>query len=145
MGLAKNFTGGPTLGEKSLKTNFQKVQEFMVIGQQAGPPFPALADQATADLRIRLIEEELRELKDAIAEGNLVEIADAVQDLLYVVYGTGEAYGLPVDRLFDEVHRSNMTKFPNGVCTKVNGKIVKPDTYEKPDLASIINGEKSNA
>ena len=125
-----------------MKTNYEKVKEFMITGEQHVPDRPTIPNSAVVILREKLIQEELDELKASFQEENIVEVADAIADLLYVVYGAGAACGLPVDEIFAEVHRSNMTKFPNGKVLKNEyGKIIKPDTYEQPNLGKIINQE----
>lgn len=109
-------------------------REFgLVINDQ-----PRLIDRAIVLNRIRLIQEELAEYAEGAAKGDLVEIADALADLLYVVYGGFVEHGLPADKCFAEVHRSNMTKV-GGVKDQA-GKLVKPDTYEPPRLERIIYG-----
>ena len=94
-----------------MKTNFERVKEFMKSFVQEVKSKPAWPHWETMDLRIDLIEEELKELKDAIisGDGTLVEVADALSDLLYVVYGAGHSFGINLDNCFTEVHRSNMS------------------------------------
>ncbi len=104
-----------------------------------------------ANLRIKLIEEELEEFKDALAAGDLVEVADAITDLLYVVIGAGLVYGIPMDATFDEVHSSNMTKLgPDGKAilngidceldpSKPHGKVVKGPNYREPDIKKVLD------
>lgn len=106
--------------------------------------------KALADLRVKLISEELDELKDALAADDIVEVADAITDLLYVVIGAGIVYGVPMTETFAEVHASNMTKLGedgkpilNGVnCeldpTRPFGKVIKGPNFRTPDLKSII-------
>ena len=95
-----------------LRTNFERVQEFMEVFGQEIKEKPEWPDGETMELRIDLIEEELGEFKDAIlsADGTLDDVADALTDLLYVVYGAGHSFGLDLDACFKEVHRSNMSK-----------------------------------
>jgi len=97
---------------------------------------PTVADAATRDLRISLIREESKELEEALEKEDVVGIADALADLLYVVYGTAVSLGLDMEPIFAEVHRSNMTKV--GGHKREDGKWIKPETYEPPDLAPII-------
>lgn len=93
----------------------------------------------TINLRVSLIEEELKEFKEAIAATDMVAAADALSDLLYVVYGSGHAFNLNLDKTFEEVHRSNMTKCVNGHgIRREDGKILKPESYEPPNLAGVI-------
>lgn len=86
----------------------------------------------------RLISEEYRELIDAMQARDEVGIADGISDLLYVVFGFSAVLSMPTLELFDEVHRSNMTKLSEGVQKRKDGKIVKPVGYEKPNLAPIL-------
>lgn len=122
------------------QTNFEMVAEFMKAGEQPVKTKPELANVLTAALRLKLIDEEVIELRDAMEERDLVEVADALTDILYVVYGTGHAYGINLDKCFAEVHRSNMSKFgPNGeVLKNSDGKVIKGPNYSKPDIASIL-------
>lgn len=87
-------------------------------------------------LRVKLMSEELDELISGMQSGNIVEIADGLADLLYVVYGTAVSYGLDMEPLFEEVHRSNMTKV--GGHKREDGKWIKPKTYDPPNLNNII-------
>lgn len=126
------------------QTNLEKVAEFMVCGDQLEdtklykhkPKFPV---QEIRDLRRKLIEEEINELWEAENEDDMVGVADALTDILYVVYGMGLAYGINLDKCFNEVHRSNMTKVVEGKLLKgPNGKVLKPDTYSPPDLLNVL-------
>lgn len=124
------------------KTNFEKVGEFHSYAGVANitETKPTWPDETTRELRIKLIQEELQELQEAIRDENIVEVADALSDLLYVVYGAGHCFGLNLDETFAEVHRSNMTKFPNGqVLRREDGKIMKPASWEPPNIAKIID------
>ena len=97
-------------------TNFLKVKEFMKTFGQEVLSKPALPDNKIIKLRLDLIKEELNELEDAIKNKNLVEIADALTDILYVTYGAGHAFGINLDSCFDEVQNSNMSKLDeNGI------------------------------
>ena len=98
---------------------------------------PGLVDERTRGIRIRLIREELGEFEKSANEGNLVKIADALADLLYVVYGTGNSYGIDLEPIFDEVHASNMTKGDPDVRV-LNGKIQKAKNFRPPDLQPIL-------
>lgn len=122
-------------------TNFEMVAEFMRAGEQQVKTTPELADIGTAALRVDLIKEELDELMEAIADNDIVEIADALTDILYVTYGAGHAYGIDLDKCFQEVQRSNMSKFgPNGeVYKNDDGKVIKGPNYSEPDLAGVLN------
>lgn len=92
------------------------------------------------ELRQKLIDEEYQELKDAVEAEDIIEIADACADLLYVVYGTALAFGIPITKVFEEVHRSNMSKvLPDGtVGRRADGKILKSPTYSPPNLEPIL-------
>ena len=122
-------------------TNFEKVAEFMKACDQQVVETPQMPDEFTTSLRLHLIHEEVHELVEGIRNRDIVEIADALTDILYVVYGAGHAFGIPLDKCFDEVQRSNMTKvMPNGkVLKNAEGKVMKPDTYEEPNLEKILN------
>ena len=101
---------------------------------------PTTLSQKDVFKRTVLIKEELDELKDALYEYDLLKIADAIADLLYVVYGTAVECGLDIEPIFKEVHRSNMTK-KGGYLNDI-GKWVKPPTYEEPVLLPIIDSQK---
>ena len=121
-------------------TNFELVEDFMeAMGQEvnAVPTFP---EDEIQRLRLDLIEEELDELHYAIDNKDMVEIADALGDLLYVVYGAGHAFGIDLDECFKEIHASNMSKLgPDGNPIKrEDGKVLKPDTFFPPDLKTIL-------
>lgn len=96
--------------------------------------------EETASLRLKLIEEELEELWLAVREGNVVEVADALGDLAYVVYGAAVSFGIDLGKVTDEIHRSNMTKvWPDGRVKKNgDGKVVKPPTYSPADLEAVL-------
>jgi predicted HAD superfamily Cof-like phosphohydrolase len=98
---------------------------------------PGLVDDATKELRIRLIREEMGEFEKAANDRNLVKIADALADLLYVIYGTGVSYGVDLEPIFREVHQSNMSKGDPDVRV-INGKIQKAKNYRPPDLQPIL-------
>lgn len=121
-------------------TNFQLVREFMKTFDQDVKNKPDLADHKTRTLRLDLIYEEYKELEDAMAEQHLEGVADALTDILYVVYGAGHAFGIDLDTCFAEVHRSNMSKLDaNGqVIRREDGKVMKSDLYSPPDLKSIL-------
>ncbi len=102
---------------------------------------PAVPDEATRELRVRLIDEEFNELKEALAQQDLVGIAKELADLLYVVYGTAVSYGIDMGPVFREVHRSNLSKV--GGYKRSDGKWVKPPTYSPAHLAPIL--EKQSA
>lgn len=123
-----------------MQTNFSKVKQFMhVFGQEVpiGAEFP---DPATVELRLNLITEELGELINAIDMKDLVGVADALTDILYVTYGAGIAFGLDLDECFDEVHESNMSKLDEdgNPIYRADGKVLKGPFYRPPDLKSRI-------
>lgn len=105
---------------------------FDIVIQEA----PTLIDDRTHVLRIRLIHEEFEELKEAMAKNDLAGIAKEMADLLYVVYGTAVSYGIDMDPVFREVHRSNMSKV--GGYKREDGKWVKPATYSPAAIESIL-------
>tara|TARA_B000000532_G_C18599745_1_gene290773 strand:- start:100 stop:471 length:372 start_codon:yes stop_codon:yes gene_type:complete len=121
-------------------TNFLKVKEFMKTFGQEVLSKPALPDNKIIKLRLDLIKEELNELEDAIKNKNLVEIADALTDILYVTYGAGHAFGINLDSCFDEVQNSNMSKLDeNGnPIYNENGKVLKGPNYFEPNLKKLI-------
>ena len=128
--------------ENTLKTNFEKVKEFMKSFGQEVKTKPEWPNEDTMELRIDLIEEELGELKDAIIDGDgtLVDVADALSDLLYVVYGAGHSFGIDLDKCFAEVHRSNMSKLDDDGLPfyREDGKVLKGPNFSEPDLTSVL-------
>jgi len=122
------------------QSNFEKVTEFMNVFGQEVKTFPEFPSEEIQKLRIDLIEEELGELKDAIAAGNVVEVADALTDILYVVYGAGCAFGIDLDACFAEVHASNMSKLGEDgqPIRREDGKVMKGPNYFKPDLFAVL-------
>lgn len=121
-------------------TNFELVEDFMEAMGQEVNAVPSFPEQEIQRLRLDLIEEELDELHYAIDNKDMVEIADALGDLLYVVYGAGHAFGIDLDECFKEIHASNMSKLgPDGKPIKrEDGKVLKPDTFFPPDLKKIL-------
>ena len=121
-------------------TNFEKVGLFMKTFGQEVKTHPSLSSTKINDLRISLIQEELEELKQAIKDKNLSEVADALTDILYVTYGAGHAFGLNLDISFDEVQKSNMSKL--GLDGKPiyneKGKVMKGPNYFKPNLKQYL-------
>ena len=121
-------------------TNFEKVKIFMkTFGQEVKEKSSFSSDKINK-LRINLIKEELEELKIAIDTKNLVEVADALTDILYVTYGAGHAFGINLDRCFEEVQQSNMSKLDDNGNPVYNdsGKVMKGPKYFKPDLSKFI-------
>ena len=121
-------------------TNFEKVKIFMkTFGQEVKAKSSFSSDKINK-LRVNLINEELEELKIAIDSKNLIEVADALTDILYVTYGAGHAFGINLDRCFDEVQQSNMSKLDDHGKPIYNdsGKVMKGPKYFKPDLSKFI-------
>ena len=121
-------------------TNFELVEDFMEAMGQDVNVVPTFPEEDIQRLRLDLIEEELDELHYAIDNKDMVEIADALGDLLYVVYGAGHAFGIDLDECFKEIHASNMSKLgPDGKPIKrEDGKVLKPYTFFPPDLKTIL-------
>ena len=121
-------------------TNFELVGDFMEAFGQEVQLEPTWPDFNTRELRLELIQEELEELSDAVADRDMIQIADALTDLLYVVYGAGHTFGLDLDECFQEVHRSNMSKLgENGrPIYREDGKVMKGPGYFEPDLEGIL-------
>ena len=121
-------------------TNFEKVKQFMITFGQEVKDKPEFPNDKIVDLRIKLIEEELKELKDAIKNKDIVEVADALTDILVVTYGGAAAWGLEIDKCFSEVHRSNMSKLSADGKPIHNeyGKVMKGPNYSPPDLEKFI-------
>ena len=121
-------------------TNFEKVGVFMKTFNQDVKDSSSLSTDKINSLRISLINEELEELKQAISEKNLNEVADALTDILYVTYGAGQAFGINLDKCFEEVQKSNMSKLGKDGKPIFNdsGKVMKGPNYFKPDLSKFI-------
>ena len=121
-------------------SNFNKVKTFMNTYGQEVKERATFPENKIVQLRIDLIEEELNELKEAVKNNDIVEVADALTDILYVTYGAGHSFGVDLDKCFDEVQRSNMSKL--GVDGKPiyneSGKVMKGPEYFAPDLKKII-------
>ena len=121
-------------------SNFEKVGDFMEAFGQEVLYMPTLPDFNLAALRLDLIEEEVQELRDGLGRSSLLEVADALTDILYVVYGAGHAFGIDLDDCFSEVHRSNMTKLGEDgrPMYRDDGKVMKGPNYEEPDLSQFV-------
>lgn len=110
------------------------------------PTFDIGAEFVSDEVRQKMLDSEVQELRDAVAAGNLTEIADALADIVYVAVGTAVTYGIPFDAVFTEVHRSNMTKFlPGGPVINEDGKIVKGTGYKPPRIAELLGKETDHA
>ena len=121
-------------------SNFSKVGVFMKTFGQEVKDKPAFSTDKINKLRINLIVEELEELKDAMKNKDLLEVADALTDILYVTYGAGHAFGINLDKCFNEVQNSNMSKLDENGKPIYNefGKVMKGPNYFKPNLQKII-------
>ena len=122
-------------------TNFEKVRLFMKTYGQEVKDKAGFSDAKTNKLRIELIKEELEELTEAMQDENLLEVADALTDILYVTYGAGHAFGIDLDKCFEEVQNSNMSKLGENGKPIYNeaGKVMKGPNYFKPDLSKYLN------
>ena len=122
-------------------SNFNKVGTFMKTFGQEVKTNPSFSSDKINKLRIDLIKEELDELQEAMKNNDLLEVADALTDILYVTYGAGHAFGIDLDKCFDEVQNSNMSKL--GLDGKPifndKGKVMKGPKYFKPNLDKFIN------
>ena len=121
-------------------TNFEKVGIFMKTFGQEVKDRPSFSTEKINNLRVSLIEEELKELKDAMESKDLLEVADALTDILYVTYGAGHAFGINLDKCFDEVQNSNMSKLdPDGKPIYNDfGKVMKGPNFFKPNLKKFL-------
>ncbi|AFS46982.1 phosphoribosyl-ATP diphosphatase [alpha proteobacterium HIMB5] len=121
-------------------TNFEKVKIFMETFGQEVKSKPSLSSEKINSLRLSLIHEELDELNKAIQDKDIVEVADALTDILYVTYGAGHAFGINLDQCFNEVQNSNMSKLGDDgkPIYNENGKVMKGPNYFKPDLSKYI-------
>tara|TARA_B100000073_G_scaffold216699_1_gene180190 strand:- start:424 stop:801 length:378 start_codon:yes stop_codon:yes gene_type:complete len=121
-------------------TNFEKVGLFMSTFGQEIKKKSELSGEKINSLRLSLIQEELDELTKAIKENDILEVADALTDILYVTYGAGHAFGINLDKCFDEVQRSNMSKLGKDGKPIYNesGKVMKGPDYFKPDLSKFL-------
>ena len=121
-------------------TNFEKVGLFMKTFGQEIKIKASLSTEKINELRISLINEELEEFKEAIKNNDLKEVADALTDILYVTYGAGHAFGINLDKCFDEVQQSNMSKLSEDGKPIYNesGKVMKGPKYFKPDINKFL-------
>ena len=122
-------------------SNFNKVGTFMKTFGQEVKTKPSFGSDKINKLRIDLIKEELDELQEAMKNNDLLEVADALTDILYVTYGAGHAFGVDLDKCFDEVQNSNMSKLgENGEpIYNESGKVMKGPNYFKPDLSKFVS------
>tara|TARA_B110000971_G_scaffold110434_1_gene113132 strand:- start:2007 stop:2378 length:372 start_codon:yes stop_codon:yes gene_type:complete len=121
-------------------TNFKKVKTFMGTFGQEVKIKPSFSTNKINSLRYDLIKEELDELKVAMENNDLLEVADALTDILYVTYGAGHAFGIDLDKCFEEVQNSNMSKLDNNgkPIYSEAGKVMKGPNYFKPDLKKFL-------
>ena len=121
-------------------SNFNSVKKFMLTFGQDVKDKASFPEEKIQNLRISLIDEELEELKQAIKDKDLKEVADALTDILYVTYGAGHAFGINLDKCFNEVQQSNMSKLGNDGKPIYNehGKVLKGPNYYKPNLEKYI-------
>ena len=121
-------------------SNFSSVKKFMETFGQEVKNKAEFPNEKIQDLRVSLIDEELSELKEAIENKDIKEVADALTDILYVTYGAGHAFGIDLDKCFDEVQRSNMSKLDENRKPIFNehGKVLKGPNYFKPNLEKFI-------
>ena len=122
-------------------SNFSKVGTFMKTFGQEVKNKPSFSTEKINKLRIDLIKEELEELTEAMNNQDLLEVADALTDILYVTYGAGHAFGIDLDKCFEEVQNSNMSKLDENGKPIYNkfGKVMKGPNYYKPNLSKFIN------
>ena len=122
-------------------SDFNKVGTFMKTFGQEVKTKPSFSSDKINKLRIDLIKEELDELQEAMKNNDLLEVADALTDILYVTYGAGHAFGIDLDKCFDEVQNSNMSKLgKNGKpIYNESGKVMKGPNYFKPDLSKFVS------
>ena len=122
-------------------TNFDKVGTFMKTFGQEVKTKPSFSTDKINKLRLDLIKEEIAELTEAMNNKDLLEVADALTDILYVTYGAGHAFGIDLDKCFDEVQNSNMSKLDDDgkPIYNENGKVMKGPNYFKPNLSKFIN------
>ena len=122
-------------------SNFNKVKTFMETFGQEVKTKPSFSTDKINSLRYDLIKEELEELKEAMENKDLLEVADALTDILYVTYGAGHAFGIDLDKCFEEVQSSNMSKLGEDGKPIYNeyGKVMKGPKYFKPDLTKFVN------
>jgi predicted HAD superfamily Cof-like phosphohydrolase len=119
---------------------FTDVKAFHRAFSQRIGEKPELPDSAERTLRMKLLAEEMYEYTVAENENDLIEIADALADIIYIACGTAVSYGIPLDAIFEEVHSSNMAKLVDGkVIYREDGKVKKPEGWMPPDIAGVLN------
>ena len=122
-------------------TNFTSVKKFMETFGQEVKSKPAFPSEKISKLRYDLIKEELDEFQEALNDKNLKEVADSLTDILFVTYGAGHAFGIDLDKCFDEVQRSNMSKLgaDGKPIYNEHGKVMKGPNYFEPNLKKFID------
>ena len=122
-------------------SNFNKVKNFMQTFGQEVKAKPSLSTEKINSLRYELIKEELEELKVAMENNDILEVADALTDILYVTYGAGHEFGIDLDKCFEEVQNSNMSKLDRDgkPIYSESGKVMKGPRYFKPDLTKFVS------
>ena len=122
-------------------SNFNKVGTFMKTFRQEVKTEPSFSTEKINKLRVDLIKEELQELTEAMNNKDLLEVADALTDILYVTYGAGHAFGIDLDKCFEEVQNSNMSKLgkDGNPIYNESGKVMKGPNYFKPDLSKFVS------
>ena len=121
-------------------SNFEKIKTFMTTYGQEVKESASFPDENIIKLRLKLIKEELEEFEQALNDKNLLEVADALTDILYVTYGAGHSFGINLDACFEEVQRSNMSKLDEDGKPILNeyGKVMKGPNFSKPNLKQFI-------
>jgi len=119
-----------------MNTHQRMVLEFHKAFDCVINDIPTIPDKQTQELRVSLLQEEVKEFSEALESGNLSEVAKELADILYVAYGAAVALGLDMEMIFAEVHRSNMSK--KGATKRPDGKIIKPSTYTPADIQPLI-------
>ena len=121
----------------------KKIKDFHFVMKVPTSKTPTLPNEGTRMLRRALIEEEVKEYLEAEEKNSITEIAKELADIVVVVAGCADVYGIPFEKVFAAVHESNMAKAPNGkVKRREDGKILKPDNWEPPDISSILHDAK---
>jgi len=125
---------------KNKMTNFEKVGVFMKIFRQEVKNKAGFSSEKINKLRFELIKEEVEELRVALEKKDIIEVADALTDILYVTYGAGHAFGINLNLCFEEVQKSNMSKLDenNQPIFNDKGKVMKSKNYFKPNLKKIV-------
>lgn len=122
-----------------MKTAMDKVKEFHLAADAPVREIPHLPPDNERKLRMNLLAEEYNEYLTGELNNDIEEICDALGDMVVIICGTAHSYGIPLDKVFDEIHRSNMTKVVDGkVVRRSDGKILKPSNYEPPNLKEIL-------